>query len=168
MADWVEPGKKAPTFSLPSDDGGRVKLADLAGGPVVLYFYPRDNTPGCTREACAFRDEKAQLKKLGATVLGVSTDSVASHEKFRDKFKLNFPLLADPQGEIAKAFGVKTFKGGKFSMDIEGEPIAFERTLTAQRWTFVIDKQWKIAHVDRKVNAAKDSEKVFKVIEKQP
>lgn len=141
MADWVEPGKKAPTFSLPSDDGGRVKLADLAGGPVVLYFYPRDNTPGCTREACAFRDEKAQLKKLGATVLGVSTDSVASHEKFRDKFKLNFPLLADTDHKVAEKYGAWREKNmyGKKSMGI-------------QRSTFLIDAEGKVAKVWKRVS----------------
>jgi peroxiredoxin len=93
MSDWIEQGQKAPAFSLASDDGNKVKLSDFAGKPVVLYFYPKDDTPGCTREACAFRDASAPLKKAGAVVLGVSADDTASHVKFRDKYKLNFPLL---------------------------------------------------------------------------
>src|SRR3990170_6538872 len=95
MGDWIEAGERAPAFTLTADDGTTVRLSDLKGQPVVLYFYPRDDTPGCTREACAFRDQQSQLKKLGARVLGISTDSVESHGQFRDKFGLNFPLLAD-------------------------------------------------------------------------
>ena len=91
MADWIEVGKKAPAFTLTADDGRKVKLSDLKGSPVVLYFYPRDDTPGCTKEACAFRDRKADLEKLGAKVLGVSPDTVESHVKFRDKFQPEFP-----------------------------------------------------------------------------
>ena len=91
----LKEGDKAPAFKLPSVEGGDVGLRDFAGKTVVLYFYPKDDTPGCTREACAFRDSQAALKKAGAVVLGVSPDSVESHHKFRAKYKLNFPLLAD-------------------------------------------------------------------------
>ena len=101
----VEVGKKAPAFTLESSEGGKVKLADFAGKVVVLYFYPRDNTPGCTIEAENFRDAIPALKKLGAVVLGVSKDSIASHCKFRDKYKLNFPLLSDPDGKVLEAYG---------------------------------------------------------------
>ena len=104
MAEWLEAGDE-PAFTLTADDGTKVKLADLKGWPVVLYFYPADDTPGCTSEACAFRDRKAELKKLGAKVFGVSPDDVASHVKFRDKFQLNFPLLADPDHEVAEKYG---------------------------------------------------------------
>lgn len=136
MGDWIEAGQKAPAFTLTADDGSKVRLADLKGSPVVLYFYPRDDTPGCTREACSFRDQKAALKKLGARVLGVSTDSVESHEKFRDKFELNFPLLADPDHKVAEKFGVWREKNmyGKKSMGI-------------QRSTFLIDADGKVAKV---------------------
>ena len=127
MADWVVPGKKAPDFTLPADEGpaddggdanGKIKLSSLRGQPVVLYFYPRDNTPGCTRQACAFRDQKAALAKLGAKVLGVSTDSLASHGKFRDQHKLNFPLLADEDHKVAEKYGAWREKNlyGKKSM----------------------------------------------------
>ena len=91
MSDWIEEGTKAPAFNLMSDSGEKVRLSSLKGSPVVLYFYPRDDTPGCTREACAFRDRSDQLKEHGAVVLGVSTDTIESHQKFRDKFELNFP-----------------------------------------------------------------------------
>lgn len=143
MGQWVEAGDKAPDFTLAADDGAKVKLAGLRGKPVVLYFYPRDNTPGCTREACAFRDRKKELAKLGATVLGVSTDTVESHAKFRDKFSLNFPLLADVDHKVAEKYGAWTEKNmyGKKSMGI-------------QRSTFLIDaaglvqKVWKKVSVD--------------------
>src|SRR6476660_10552392 len=101
----VEVGKKAPAFALESSDGDKVKLADLAGKTVVLYFYPRDNTPGCTVEAEGFRDAVPALKKLGAVVLGVSKDSIASHCKFRDKYGISFPLLTDEDGAVMEKYG---------------------------------------------------------------
>jgi len=120
MSDWLEEGDKAPAFTLMADDGSKVKLADLKGSPVVLYFYPRDDTPGCTREACAFRDRSDELKKLGAKVFGVSPDDVASHVKFKGKYQLNFPLLADPDHKVAEKFGAWREKNmyGKKSMGI--------------------------------------------------
>ena len=117
MSDWLEEGTKAPPFTLAADDGNQVKLADLKGSPVVLYFYPADDTPGCTREACAFRDRSSEIKKLGAKVFGISPDDVASHVKFRDKFKLNFPLLADADHAVADANGAwqeKSMYGRKY------------------------------------------------------
>lgn len=101
----IEEGKKAPAFSLEESDGSRVALADFAGQNVVLYFYPKDNTPGCTVEANDFRQAMPKFRKLNAVVLGVSKDSVASHCKFRDKFKLNFPLLSDPDGKVIEKYG---------------------------------------------------------------
>ncbi len=116
----LKEGQKAPAFSLEADSGQRVSLADFAGKQVVLYFYPRDSTPGCTREAEAFRDVAPQLKKLKAVVLGVSKDSIASHCKFRDKYKLNFSLLSDPEGKTIEAYGAWGEKKlyGKVSMGI--------------------------------------------------
>jgi thioredoxin-dependent peroxiredoxin len=141
MGDWIETGRKAPDFSLQSDGGERIKLSALAGKPVVLYFYPKDDTPGCTRQACAFRDRKQELAKLGAQVLGVSADDVASHVKFRDKFELNFPLLADVDHKVAEKYGAWREKNmyGKISMGI-------------QRSTFLIDAGGKVAKVWKKVN----------------
>ncbi len=110
-------GDAAPNFSAATNDGGRVSLADFKGKQVVLYFYPRDDTPGCTKEACAFRDQFADFKKKGAVVLGVSTDPVKSHDKFVKKYKLPFTLLADEDQKIVQAYGVwgeKTFMGRKY------------------------------------------------------
>src|SRR5262245_44376176 len=101
----IEEGKKAPDFKLKASDGSEVSLKGLKGKNVVIYFYPKDDTPGCTREACEFRDTQAAIKKTGAVVFGVSGDSLESHDKFVKKYKLNFPLLSDPDKTVAKAFG---------------------------------------------------------------
>jgi peroxiredoxin Q/BCP len=141
MSDWVEEGESAPDFTLAADDGRQVKLSDLRGKPVVLYFYPKDDTPGCTKEACAFRDRTPELQAKGAVVLGVSPDDVASHGKFRDKFSLNFPLLADAGHQVAERYGAWREKTnyGKTSMGI-------------QRSTFVIDGEGKVRKIWKKVN----------------
>jgi peroxiredoxin Q/BCP len=101
----VEEGKKAPAFTLSDAKGKKVSLADLAGKDVILYFYPKDDTPGCIKEACGFRDGWSELKKLGAVVLGVSPDGAASHEKFAAKYKLPFTLLSDPDRKVMTAYG---------------------------------------------------------------
>ena len=109
-------GDVAPKFTVATSGGGKISLADYFGKNVILYFYPRDDTPGCTKEACAFRDEFAQFKKNGAVVFGVSPDSVKSHDKFVEKFKLPFTLLADEDKKIVEAYGVwgeKSFMGKK-------------------------------------------------------
>ena len=133
-------GDAAPEFTLPSDRGGDVSLESLRGGPVVLYFYPKDDTSGCTTQACEFRDSWAEVQARGAVVLGVSPDSVASHEKFRDKFSLPFPLLADEDHAVAEAYGVwgeKSMYGRKYQGIL--------------RTTFIIDPAGRIAHVFEKV-----------------
>jgi len=133
-------GDRAPAFLLKDDNGESVKLSDLKGSKVVLYFYPKDDTPGCTKEACSFRDGFSEMKKKGAVVLGVSADSVESHVKFKEKFKLNFPLLSDPDKEVINAYGVwkeKSLYGRKF--------MGIERT------TFVIDESGKIKKIFPKV-----------------
>jgi peroxiredoxin Q/BCP len=154
MSDWIEPGEKAPDFTLSADDGSRIKLSALQGSPVVLYFYPKDDTPGCTREACAFRDRHKELKKRGAKVLGVSPDDVASHGKFRDKFELNFPLLADPDHKVAEKYGAwreKTLYGRK--------------SLGIQRSTYLIDAAGRVAKVWRKVNVDGHDEQVLAALD---
>ena len=140
MSDWIEEGRKAPAFTLHADDGSKVKLSELKGNPVVLYFYPRDDTPGCTKEACAFRDRQDEIKALGAQVFGISPDTVESHVKFRDKFSLNFPLLADPDHAMADKYGAWREKNmyGKKSMGI-------------QRSTYLIDADGKVAKLWKRV-----------------
>jgi thioredoxin-dependent peroxiredoxin len=136
MSEWIEEGQKAPDFTLSADDGTKVKLSAQKGHPVVLYFYPKDDTPGCTVEACAFRDRHAELAKAGAKVFGVSPDTVESHVKFRDKFSLNFPLLADPEHAVAERYGAwreKNMYGNK--------------TMGIQRSTFLIDRDGNVAKV---------------------
>jgi peroxiredoxin Q/BCP len=113
----LKEGDFAPGFTAATNGGGKVSLADFKGKNVVLYFYPRDNTPGCTKEACAFRDEFGALTRKGAVVLGVSTDTAASHDKFAGKYRLPFTLVADEDKKIAQAYGVwgeKTFLGRKY------------------------------------------------------
>lgn len=140
MGDWLEAGKKAPDFTLPSDSGQKIKLSEFRGKPVVLYFYPKDDTPGCTKEACAFRDLQSEMQALGAVVLGVSADDVTSHAKFREKYKLNFPLLADTDHKVAEKYGAwrEKVRFGKKSFGI-------------QRSTFLIDGEGKIRKVWKSV-----------------
>lgn len=134
-SDALTIGSRAPAFDLPAHPEGNVKLSQFKGKKnVILYFYPRDNTPGCTREACGFRDAIAKLHAADTVVLGVSTDSVDSHRKFAEKFELPFPLLSDPDHEVAEKYGVWVEKNnyGKKYMGL-------------QRATFLISKSGKIA-----------------------
>jgi thioredoxin-dependent peroxiredoxin len=136
----VEEGKTAPDFELTSDAGERVKLSDLRGKPVVLYFYPKDDTSGCTKQACGIRDAYAEFQQRGAVVLGVSPDSEASHVKFRDKYSLPFTLLADPDHDVAEDYGVWVEKNayGQKKMGVE-------------RSTFIIDSEGNVAKMMRRV-----------------
>lgn len=153
MADWIEPPSKAPAFSLKATDGTTVKLSELKGKIVVLYFYPKDDTPGCTKEACAFRDRISEIRDLGAIVLGVSPDDAASHKKFTDKFKLNFPLLVDEGHKLAEKYGAWREKNmyGKVSMGI-------------QRSTFLIDAAGAVAKVWKKVSVDGHDQQVIDAI----
>jgi peroxiredoxin Q/BCP len=149
----VEKGSKAPDFTLATDEGGEVTLSKLRGKKVVLYFYPKDDTPGCTVQACDFRDATPAFEKLDAVVLGVSPDSVESHAKFRKKHGLNFPLLADVDHEVAEAYGVwkeKSMYGRKF-MGIE-------------RSTFLIDEKGTVQEVWRKVKPKGHAEMLEQVL----
>ena len=147
-------GDKAPDFNVSTDAGQKVKLSDFKGKKIVLYFYPKDDTPGCTKEACAFRDGINEIKDRGAVVLGVSTDSVDSHKKFKSKFELNFPLLADTDKKIVEAYGVwkEKINYGKKYMGIE-------------RTTFIINKEGKISHIFPKVKVDEHYDEVIDALE---
>ena len=136
----IKIGATAPDFTAPTDGGGTVRLKDLRGKKVVLYFYPKDNTPGCTTESCDFRDAQAKFEAKDAVILGVSPDSVKSHDKFKEKFDLPFTLISDEDHKIAEAYGVwqeKSMYGRKY--------------MGIQRSTFVIDEKGKIAAIYDKV-----------------
>jgi len=146
-------GDKAPDFTLLSDEGAEVTLSSLRGQKVVLYFYPKDDTPGCTIQACDFRDAAPAFEKLDAVVLGVSADSAESHAKFRQKFDLNFPLLVDEDHAVCEAYGVwkeKSMYGKKF-MGIE-------------RSTFLIDEQGVVAEIWRRVKPKGHAEMLQEVL----
>ena len=150
MATSLTEGTPAPDFSVETDKGDTVALKDFAGKHVVLYFYPKDDTPGCTIEACAFRDNIGILEQEGAVVLGISLDSVESHQQFRDKFELPFTLLADPEHKVADAYGVygpKTFR--------EHEYMGIDRA------TFIIGPDGALAKVWPEVNPQAHVEEVL-------
>ncbi|TWT52799.1 putative peroxiredoxin bcp [Rubripirellula amarantea] len=155
MADWIEPGTKAPAFTLTSDSGEKVRLSDLKGNPVVLYFYPRDDTPGCTKEACAFRDQYKQLQKLGVQLFGISADSVESHVKFKEKYSLPFDLLVDDKHTMSEKYGAYREKNmyGKKSMGI-------------QRSTYLIDAQGKVVHVWKRVKVDGHDQQIIDAVKK--
>jgi len=140
MTASLQPGDKAPDFTLPADGGASVSLKDYKGGKLVIYFYPKDDTPGCTTESCSFRDNLPDFEKLGAKVVGVSKDSVKKHDKFKAKHGLNFTLVSDEGSDMCERYGVwveKSMYGRKY-MGID-------------RSTFLIDENGKILHIWRGV-----------------
>ena len=149
----VKDGDAAPDFTLPTDGGGSVSLSALRGKPVVIYFYPKDDTSGCTKQACGFRDTLPDFGKLDATVIGISRDSVASHDKFKAKYDLTFPLASDAEGTVTEAYGVwveKSMYGRKY-MGIE-------------RATFLVDRDGRIARLWRKVKVPGHVEEVLAAV----
>ena len=150
IKDQFELGDIAPNFTLTSSEGKEVSLKDFRGKKVVLYFYPKDMTPGCTTEACSFRDNYKEVKKRGAEIIGISADSTASHEKFSGKYELPFILLSDPEKNVAKLYDVWKKKAlyGKLFFGIE-------------RSTFIIDEKGKIKAIFRKVKVEGHTEEVL-------
>lgn len=149
MPTPIKPGDPAPPFSAQSSDGETVSLRDFKGKrALVLYFYPRDNTPGCTREAGAFRDAADEIRARGAEIVGVSTNSLESHRRFSANHELNFPLLADTDGDIARAYGVLKPTGG-----------------SAERTTFLIDRKGIVRHVWPKVKVTGHVDEVTRMLE---
>ncbi len=149
----ISPNQPAPDFTLPDDTGKMVSLSDFRGKPVILYFYPKDDTPGCTTEACAFRDDYSAYENTGVIILGVSPDSVKSHVKFKQKYQLPFPLLADEGHKVCDLYGVwgpKKFMGKSY----EG----------VLRTTFLIDGQGNIARVFENVKPAGHSAEILEAL----
>lgn len=145
----IKIGDRIPDFSLYNQDGKLMNMHELIGHPMVIYFYPKDDTPGCTREACAFRDDFHQFTELDVTVFGISNDSIASHKQFKEKYKLPFDLLADDENKVRKTFGVPA--------DLFG--------LIAGRGTYVIDGQGVVRHVfNNQFNFKKHVSEAIKVI----
>ena len=163
----VEVGEKAPMFKTKDDNGRNWNLKSYLGKKnVVLYFYPAAMTGGCTKQACAYRDDKAKLDGLDAIVVGLSGDEVENLKIFKAVYDMNFPLLADEDGEIAKNYGVPVRDGGSIERDYQGGPVTMNRGVTTARWTFIINKKGEIAYVNKEVNAAEDSKDVLAVLEK--
>jgi peroxiredoxin Q/BCP len=149
----IEEGKPAPDFELTSDRGETVKLSELRGKPVVLYFYPKDDTPGCTAQACGIRDAYGEFQRAGAVVLGISPDDEGSHVKFRDKYELPFTLLADTDHAVAEQYGVwgeKKYMGKTY--------------FGVSRWTFVIDEDGNVKKVLPDVKPATHADDVLNVL----
>ena len=149
----IAAGTEAPDFELTSDDGATVRLSDLRGRPVVLYFYPKDDTPGCTAQACGIRDAYGEFERAGAVVLGVSPDSEQKHVKFKAKYDLPFTLLADPEHEVADRYGVwgeKTYMGRTY--------------MGVKRSTFVIGADGRVVNVLHGVKPATHADQVLAVL----
>ena len=156
MAITLKRGDPAPDFEGVTTDGKRVSLKDYRGRKLVMYFYPKDDTPGCTKQACSLRDHSAELAAKGAAILGVSTQGEASHQAFTKKYRLNFPLLADTGGTVGRAYG--TLGGGGIISKIKAA------AGMADRVTFVIDENGRIAHVIDKPNVANHAQEVMQLL----
>jgi peroxiredoxin Q/BCP len=155
-ANLPKPGQRAPAFNLPDQNGKLHRLEDYSGKWVVLYFYPKNDTPGCTKEACSFRDDLFQLEKLGAKVIGASVDDTESHAEFAKKYHLPFPLLADHEGKLAERYGALTNLG---------------LIKIAKRYTFLIDPQGNIAKTYLNVDTSRHSQEIIddlKQLTRQP
>ncbi len=150
-APTLKPGDDAPHFSLPDNQGRQVNLNDFKGKWVVLYFYPKDDTPGCTTEACHFRDDFKLLENLGAQVIGVSIDDSFSHKKFAEKYNLPFPLLSDASGEVASLYGALN---------------NFLVIKLAKRYTYLINPKGKIAKIYLSVDTSKHSQEIIEDLKK--
>lgn len=157
-------GDEVTEFSGLNDQGVHWKSSQIKTDFLVVYFYPAAMTSGCTKQACAYRDNKATFDKMGVTVVGISGDEVENLKHFKESYQLNFPLISDNNGSISKIFGVPTNEGGSITREIGGENYLLTRGITTPRWTFVLDKSRKIIYKNSEVNAAEDSQNVQEII----
>ncbi len=166
-AGELKVGDPAPEFTAKDDQGKEWKSTDHVGKKIlVVYFYPADLTGGCTKQACGFRDDMKKLQGKDVEVVGVSGDSPENHQLFKKVHELNFTLLADEDGKVAKAFGVPLKPGGVFPFKQDGKTIELKRGVTAARWTHVIGKDGKLALINTQVKAADDSKAILELVEK--
>ena len=166
-SDGLNIGDKAPAFSATDDNNATWNSSDVVGKQnLVVFFYPAAMTGGCTKQACAYRDDKQTLDGLNAAVVGISGDKVENLTFFKEAHQLNFPLLSDPEGKIADLFGVPVKKAEKSIVrTINNKEQTLTRTATTSRWTFVIDKEGKVVYKSTQVNASEDSKAVIKALE---
>lgn len=163
--ETVKVGDTVPLFSAVSDDGLIWSLQDYLGKKsVVLYFYPAAMTGGCTKQACSYRDHLSELHGMDALVVGISGDDVASLKVFRKAQNLNFSLLSDHDGAIARLFGVPFSAGGKITRTIDGMDVVLNRGVTTQRWTFIIGKDGRLKYINQEVDAANDYKAVMEAL----
>jgi peroxiredoxin Q/BCP len=156
MSTPLKPGDPAPDFEGVTTDGTRVSLKEYRGKKLVMYFYPKDDTPGCTKQACSLRDHDREIAAKGAAVLGVSTQGESSHQAFTEKYKLNFPLLADTDGSVGRAYGTL---GGPGILSKLKSAVGY-----ADRVTFVIDEKGRIAHIIDRPDVANHAEEVLALL----
>lgn len=166
-AAGLKVGDRAPAFEARTADGEVWRSTDHVGEKLlVVYFYPAAMTGGCTKQACSFRDDRTRLTELGAEVVGVSGDRVEGLQVFKQAHRLNFPLLSDADGDVARAFGVPLREGGTITRTVDGEETTLTRDVTTARWTFIIGRDGRIVYKDTEVDAAGDSQAVLAAIKR--
>ncbi len=162
----LNPGDKAPAFTAKDADGNTWNSQEVVGKQsMVVYFYPAAFTGGCTKQACSYRDRLTEFKGMDAEIVAISGDEPETLKMFRKEHGLNFTLLSDPDGSVAQKFGVPVKQGGSIKQTVGGQEMTLNRGVTTSRWTFVIDKEGKIAYVNSQVDAAKDSEAVLATLQ---
>jgi thioredoxin-dependent peroxiredoxin len=165
QASGLNVGDLVPEFEAPTDEGGIWRSSDHVGEKLlVVYFYPAAMTDGCTAQACAFRDNRTQLQELGAEVVGISGDRIETLKQFRGSNRINFPLLSDSTGAVARTFGVPTRAGGTMRRVIDGHEVELTRDVTTARWTFIIGRDGRILYKDTQVNPEGDGDAVIRAI----
>ena len=161
-------GENAPSFSAVDSNGNTWQSSSFLGKKYLLvYFYPAAMTGGCTKQACSYSEHKAEWESNEVEVVGISGDSPENLKVFKKAESLNFTLLSDSKGKIAKAFGVPTSKGGRIERFIEGEKVTLERGVTTKRWTFLVSKKGKILYINSRVNAAQDSRSLLTLFQEK-